>query len=275
MLNKAPTIARLISRQSRLLSALGTTSPIRQFRQIHNLHEVVHTANSELHERTAKYLERTDKVYRPSQTLEFNREGELLLWSCDNIRHSTVYFKYPYCTLAGLVPLSWYLFFINPFMWKWQLTLSFFYAANSLATIPMYLYWKSLDKKIHRMYLLRGGKYVRLWTMNPMGDKFYNWAHICEFRLLTENGEDFAVPADKEDFLTKAGQLKYEVQVQVDNYCDHAVLVQDEILYFMKEGTVHQPEVMEMVLKGYNIDTSDFVINTDHSVRFLEPTNNY
>jgi hypothetical protein len=43
----------------------------------------------------------------------------------------------------------------------------------------------------------------------------------------------------------------------------------------MKEGTVHQPEVFEMVLKGYNIDTSDFVINTDHSVRHLEPTHNY
>ena len=43
----------------------------------------------------------------------------------------------------------------------------------------------------------------------------------------------------------------------------------------MKEGTVHNPEVFEMVLKGYNIDTSDFVINTENSVRFLEPTNNY
>jgi len=43
----------------------------------------------------------------------------------------------------------------------------------------------------------------------------------------------------------------------------------------MKEGTVHQPEVFEMVLKGYNIDTSDFVINTDHSVRHYEPTDNY
>lgn len=42
----------------------------------------------------------------------------------------------------------------------------------------------------------------------------------------------------------------------------------------MKEGTVHQPEVFEMVMKGYNIDTSDFSINTDHSVRFNEPNHN-
>lgn len=61
------------------------------------------------------------------------------------------------------------------------------------------------------MYLLRGGKYVKIWTMNPMGDRFYSWAHICEFNLITEDGEDFAVPADDEEFLNKAGQPKYEI----------------------------------------------------------------
>ena len=125
------------------------------------------------------------------------------------------------------------------------------------------------------MYLLRGGKYVKIWTMNPMGDRFYSWANICEFNLITENGEDFANPVENEEFLNKSGQLKYEVQLQLDNYVDHSVMVQDEIIYFMKEGTVHQPEVFEMALKGYNIDTSDFVINTDNSVRFHEPTHNY
>ena len=80
---------------------------------------------------------------------------------------------------------------------------------------------------------------------------------------------------ENEEFQNKAGQLKYEVQVQLDNYVDHQITVQDEIIYFMKEGTVHQPEVFEMVLKGYNIDTSDFTINTDNSLRYNEPTNNY
>jgi hypothetical protein len=80
---------------------------------------------------------------------------------------------------------------------------------------------------------------------------------------------------ENEEFQNKAGQLKYEVQVQLDHYVDHQITVQDEIIYFMKEGTVHQPEVFEMVLKGYNIDTSDFTINTDNSLRYNEPTNNY
>jgi hypothetical protein len=108
-----------------------------------------------------------------------------------------------------------------------------------------------------------------------MGDRFYSWASIYEFNLLTEDYEDFADPPEEEDFLTKTGQLKYEVQVQLDNYTDHAIMVQDQVVYFMKEGTVHQPEVFEMVLKGYNIDTSDYVINTEHNVRFAEPNHNH
>ena len=108
-----------------------------------------------------------------------------------------------------------------------------------------------------------------------MGDMWYSWAHICEMRLLTEDYEDFADPVDEEVFLKKSGQLKYEVQVQMDHYVDHAVTQQDEIIYFMKEGTVHQPEVFEQVLKGYNIDTSDFNINTEHNIRFAEPNKNF
>ena len=43
---------------------------------------------------------KTDRVYKPSRTIEFNREGEVLLYSGDPLKHETVYFKYPYifCT---------------------------------------------------------------------------------------------------------------------------------------------------------------------------------
>jgi len=108
------TFAALAQRQSTLVN-----QPQRNFRQVKNLHEIVWTAQAELTQRTAKYLERTDKVYKPSQTLEFNREGELLLYSCDNIKHSTVYLKYPYIMYDCAIPLSFYMFFINPFGWSW------------------------------------------------------------------------------------------------------------------------------------------------------------
>lgn len=104
-----------------LATALNTISPVqtRGFKQVNNLHEIIYTAQAELSQRTTKYLERTDKVYKPSQTLTFNREGELLIYSCDNIKNSIVYFKYPYVLLDGTIPLSWYLFFVNPFSMSW------------------------------------------------------------------------------------------------------------------------------------------------------------
>jgi len=39
----------------------------------------------------------------------------------------------------------------------------------------------------------------------------------------------------------------------------------------MKEGIVHEPELFEAVVKGYNVDTSNFVINTANNDRAREP----
>lgn len=123
------TLARknTLAARSALLSAASSRTqkqslvaqPQRGFRQVKNLHEIVWTAQAELTQRTAKYLERTDKVYKPSQTLEFNRDGELLIYSCDNIKNSTVYLKYPYVMYDCMVPLSLYIFFVNPLAWSW------------------------------------------------------------------------------------------------------------------------------------------------------------
>jgi hypothetical protein len=39
----------------------------------------------------------------------------------------------------------------------------------------------------------------------------------------------------------------------------------------VKEGsTIHHPELFEAAVKGYNIDTTDFVINTADNVRYRE-----
>ncbi len=80
---------------------------------------------------------------------------------------------------------------------------------------------------------------------------------------------------EKAEFLTSEGKLKYEVGIQFDNI--HVVIsnTNNEVVYLMKEGTVHEPEILEQVVKGYNIDTTDFVINTEDNVRWLEPNKNY
>lgn len=65
---------QMAARRNPVLARLATVNqnrsimPVQQrgFRQVKNLHEIVWTAQAELTQRTAKYLERTDKVYKPS-----------------------------------------------------------------------------------------------------------------------------------------------------------------------------------------------------------------
>ena len=42
-------------------------------------------------------------------------------------------------------------------------------------------------------------------------------------------------------------------------------------MHFVKSGTVHHPELFEASVKGFNIDTTDFVINTADNYRYREP----
>jgi hypothetical protein len=217
-IKKAQTLFLLGARASPLAA-----SSQRGFRQVHNLHEINYTAQMELDQRTTKYLEKTDKVYKPSRTIEFNREGEILLYSCDNVKNSTIYLKYPYVMYDSLMPISLYMYVINPLGFNWMVLSVFLYGSWSFAWLPHVMYWKSLDRKIHKVFLLRGGKYLRLWTQNPMGDRFYSWAHICETHLISEDYDTFVEDTDSENFLTKNGQLKYEVQVQLDNYVEHNI----------------------------------------------------
>ena len=45
----------------------------------------------------------TDKIYKPTHTVEFNREGEVLLYSSEPLRNETIYFKYPYVLCKSII----------------------------------------------------------------------------------------------------------------------------------------------------------------------------
>ena len=62
MLRPSATFLLASSQRTAMMGAF----PQRNFRQVNNLHEIVYTAQAELSQRTEKYLERTDRVYKPS-----------------------------------------------------------------------------------------------------------------------------------------------------------------------------------------------------------------
>ncbi len=54
----------------------------------------------------------------------------------------------------------------------WQVKHGIFHFAWMLGWMPHFLYIKSLTKKIHRVYLLRGGKYCRVVMMDLFGVRY-------------------------------------------------------------------------------------------------------
>lgn len=104
--------------------------------------------------------------------------------------------------------------------------------------------------------------------------QFNSWITNREIHLLSSDHKQFA-DEEKFEFLTAEGQLKFELAVQMDNFLFYGYNHNNDVIYFMKEGKVHEPELFEQVMRGYNIDTTDFQINTEDNLRLFEPTYNY
>lgn len=218
------------------------------------------------------HVQEYSKVYKPSHTIEFNRTGEVLLYSCEPLRHKTIWFKYPYVLFESLSPLALFMFVANPLALSWTAGYGFLFAAMGL-WFPRAWYLHSMQYRIRRMWLLRGGRVVKFERSTLAGDQFTNWVEVRHFKPLTEDFKEF--DDDEANFLSEEGQLKYELGAELEHFRQWSVTMQDVDVFFMKEGVVHQPELFEAVVKGYHIDTSDFTINTLLDERVREPHHNY
>jgi hypothetical protein len=105
--------------------------------------------------------------------------------------------------------------------------------------------------------------------------KWKTWVFIDEITLLTADKlmleEDKGINAQ---ILDEDNQLLNETHFQADHFVDCGRNMENQVLMLLKEGTVHEPELLEAALKGFEIDTSNFRINTLHVERFNEPNIN-
>lgn len=147
-----------------------------------------------------------------------------------------------------------------------------FYLTAFMGWMPHYYYLRGVSRKIHQIYLLRGGKYARCVLNEYYGEQTNVWITLKELHLLNREQDKFD---DTYEFLNSEGQLNHEVAVEVDYFNYFGVPHNNDTIFFMKEGKVHQPELFEQCLKGYNIDDTDFEINTEDNVRWMEPHKNY
>ena len=146
------------------------------------------------------------------------------------------------------------------------------YSCVFMGWFPHYLYLKGLSRKINRIYLMRGGKYARVEVTEYNGEKIDVWITISELHLLNK---DLNAYNSDYKFLDTSGQLLHDIGVEVEFFNYFSGPLNNEMIYFMKSGTVYQPELFEKVIQGYNIDDTDFAINTEDNMRLFEPENNY
>jgi hypothetical protein len=73
-----------------------------------------------------------------------------------------------------LIPLAIWNWVYNPLDWSWEWVNMNLIAVN-LLWIPRMWYLRSLQYKIRRLWLLRGGKVAKIETNSLAGDRFTSW----------------------------------------------------------------------------------------------------
>ena len=246
---------------------------LRQYRQVMDIEEEKHRQELQLKHDDRSTIEVTDRVYKPIHSIEFNRLGEVVLYSCSPFKHKALYNVYPYTLFEACIPACLYMYVMNPLNLSYGLSYSFIFAGFLLA-FPRVWHVFSFNRRIERLSLLRGGKVLKFESSTIYGDRQTSWVHTKQMRPLSEDFLNFD-DRDEAEFLDEKGDLKYELGVEADQYTFQGLTLSNENVFFLKEGVVHQPELFEAALKGYNIDTSDFTINTANNERAGEPNYNY
>ena len=82
------------------------------------------------------------------------------------------------------MPLGVYMWFVNPFDLVWTLNNLFVYSILVL-WIPRMWYFRDLQYKVHRLYLLRGGKVAKIEINTLNNDRGTYWVETYQFHPLT------------------------------------------------------------------------------------------
>ena len=131
------------------------------------------------------------------------------------MKHKEVYFKYPYIFFESLIPLCLLGFFYHPFEIS-------YYTNECLLILPMFLcaprlwYLENFKNYVRRLWLLRGGKVLKVERSTLAGDQYTHWMEVKDLHPLTKDYKQFD-DRDEAEFLNEEGQLRYDLAIQVDH----------------------------------------------------------
>ncbi len=68
---------------------------------------------------------------------------------------------------------------------SWPISHALFHSTYIVGWLPHYLYIRSINKRVHKIFLMRGGKYVRIVLQDGWGVYYSNIGHL-EFMVYNQ-----------------------------------------------------------------------------------------
>eukprot|EP00178_Gracilaria_changii_P012889 TRINITY_DN36302_c0_g1_i1.p1 TRINITY_DN36302_c0_g1~~TRINITY_DN36302_c0_g1_i1.p1 ORF type:complete len:136 (+),score=6.38 TRINITY_DN36302_c0_g1_i1:280-687(+) len=128
---------------------------------------------------------------------------------------------------------------LNPLdlVWYWN---SFFLYFTPFVLCSRIWYWRDFVYYPNKMFLLRGGRVLRVESQTLGNAKHIYWIENQFLRPLTADRLRFD-DRDEADFLNEEGQLRHDLSVEAEEFKVFGVNMNDEQIHFKKTGIVHHP----------------------------------
>ena len=196
-------------------------------------------------------------LYKPLQQVEYDLKGQTLLYSAPTFAGFSPFFS-PWTITKWSIPLqglAWYLGYFGAF--------GFLAPVTILLSISPHLYYlERLRTSVHKVWLVRGSN----WLLETSGEHLvtkYTVTKQENVAVLNSSGVEERFAGVYSDYLNDKGQLKTDLYLQLHCWMDFQEAKYDQNLKLSKKGTVHNPELLFALLRGYKIDDSGFRVNED------------
>ena len=73
------------------------------------------------------------------------------------------------CLLSGIISLLIHVIKINLVGMSWKISHALFHLSYIVGWMPHYLYIRTINKRVHKIFLMRGGKYCRIVLQDGWG----------------------------------------------------------------------------------------------------------
>ena len=184
------------------------------------------------------------EAYKPSETLEFDRNGETLVYSSESYKKFSVFFPMPWSLGTWSAPVVIGLIAGGHIAFSWKIL-----AGIYLSILPHCHHLYNLRFHVDKVWYVRGG----LWKVQNSG--------VMGLVSKSITGPDNLNIVKGESALTEDGKLAEDITLKAETWYEYLEDVENQELIILKSGTVHNPEIFQAMLNKMRINDSNFVIN--------------